>query len=105
MTECQVLETSPGAEIIGPGINAQDETFMPDPVHALAVQARFVGSYHSREERDLIEIVADFLGTFVDIEEETDSVAGPVAVVSVVLPERTPRSIVYLASGSTGRED
>ena len=59
---------------------------MAHAVLAFAVDARLVGSDHSRFKRYAVEVLAYVLWPFVHAQEETDSVAGSVAEIALAAP-------------------
>ena len=104
MTEGQGLEGVPGAEIVRSVFAHEDHVFVPDAVHAFAVEARFDGVDDARDIGIGIEVLAEFLRAFMDIEEEADAVAGAVAEVALGLPEGVAGQDVQVAAAGAHRE-
>ena len=98
VAERQVLETQPRTEFIGTGIHAEEQALVPDAVHTFPVNTRFIGRYHPREKRLGIEVVPDFLRSFVDIQEKAYSVSCAVPEISLVFPKRATCRIIYLTA-------
>ena len=78
---------------------------MPHSVLALAVEAGFVGCYHSGEQGLAVEVLPDLVRAFVNSKEEAYAVAGAVAKVALGLPERAASNGVQLAPGRALGED
>ena len=73
-------------------------------VLALPVYSRLIGSYHSGHQRLAVEVLADILRTFVDIEVEPYTVACPVAEIAFGGPERFTGKGIDLATCRSTRE-
>ena len=86
MAQGEGLETQPGAKFVIPGRTDQEHVLVPDSVHALAVDAGLVGKDHTGLQGDTVEILPQFLRTFVIVEEEAHAVTGSVAEVALGLP-------------------
>ena len=104
MAKRQVFEAPPRTELIGSCICAKEQVLMTDSMHTLTIQSGFVGRYHARKQRLGIEIMSDFLRALMDIQEKTYAVTCSVTEISLEFPKRRARRIIYLGSGSTGRE-
>ena len=83
MTESQCLEPAPLAEIVRSAIDAKYQVLVADAILTLAVYSWLVGSYHTRNQWLAVEVLADILRTFVDVEIESYSVTGPMAEIAL----------------------
>ena len=101
MAEGQRLETQPAAEIVLPGINAKDKVLVADAEPALPVDSRLVARDHARKDGLTVEVLTDVLRTFVHIEVESYTVAGPVTEIAHRVPQRLPREDIQLTAGSS----
>ena len=78
---------------------------MPYTVHALAVDAGLVGTDHSGKQRLGVEVLADVMRAFVDVEEKAYAVPCTVAKVAPGFPQGFTCKAIYLAAGGTAREN
>jgi hypothetical protein len=86
MTTGKGLEIEPVSEFCLTGLATQDDVFMPDAMTALAIESRFIGSNHSREQRLRICLPSDALWAFMNTEIVADTVACSMSEVSSSLP-------------------
>jgi hypothetical protein len=105
MTAGQGLEFKPIAEFADSRFLAKDYVFMSDSMHALSVETRFIGSYHSREERLRVILISYGLRSFMDAEVITDAMSCAVAEISFRLPKRHPGQCIDLATGRSTRKN
>ena len=59
MAEGKGLEVEPVTELGYAGFAAEDDVLVTHAVHSFAVEGRFVGSNHAREERLRVILIAD----------------------------------------------
>ena len=86
MAQGQRLEPQPPSEIVLTGIHAESEILMPDTVAAFPVYSRLNRSDHPRQQSLLVEILADVLRPFMDIEIKSHSMPGPMAEITLGVP-------------------
>ena len=84
--------------------DTEEFVFNADAVAVINVNAGFVGRHHagrkSRAQRLIVrDGHAESIRPFMYVKAEADAVAGPVAVVDVVFPHRSPGQNIQLAAG------
>ena len=77
------------AEIVLSGINAKDQVLVTDTELALPVYSRLITCDHSRNQSLTIEVLTDVLRPLVDIQIESDPVAGKTAFANAICPFKT----------------
>ena len=93
------------AEIVLSGINAKDQVLVTDTELALPVYSRLITCDHSRNQSLTIEVLTDVLRPLVDIQIESDPVAGSVAEIALCAPERFAGQDIQLATSRPLREN
>ena len=88
MAESQRLKSQPVTEIIHSGINAKDQVLVTDAELAFPVYSRLIARDHARDQGLTVEVLTDVLRPLVDIQIESDPVAGSVAEIALCAPER-----------------
>ena len=86
MTACEGFEREPVTELGLAGVAAENNVFMPDTVAAFAVEARLIGSNHSRKQRLWIGLITNALRAFMNTEIVAYAVTGAVTEIASSLP-------------------